>query len=88
MLGKVGRDPVLDWEKFRIGDEVLRTRVNVPLVETPSTGEPLLSAGSLSWSRTDVRTGDVIGNDSSTGFRGVRTLLGDCAGLAGRNCGE
>lgn len=88
MLGRVGRDPVLDWERFRIGDEGRRTRVNVPLVEVPNTGEPLLSAGNRSWSRTDVRTGDVIGNDSSTGFRGVRTLLGDCAGLAGRKWGE
>lgn len=88
MLGRAGREPVLDWEKFRIGDDVRRARVRVPLVEAPRTGEPLRSAGSRSWSRTEVRTGDVMGNASSTGFRGVRTRLGDCAGLAGRSCGE
>jgi hypothetical protein len=67
---------------FRKGEEVRRRRDM--LAEDVSPGEVLLSEGCLSWSRTDVRTGDVRGNPSSAGFLGVRERLGD-EGLAGRS---
>lgn len=86
--GKTERELVLGGAKLRSGDAG-RRRFMV-LKEVPRIGEVLLSPGvdRRSGSRTEVRTGDVGGNASSTGFRGVRTRLGDPDGLAGRSCGE
>lgn len=87
--GKSERELVLEGAKLRSGDAGRRRRFMV-LIEEPRIGEVLLSPGVdlRSVSRTEVRTGDVGGNASSTGFRGVRTRLGDPEGLAGRSCGE
>lgn len=74
-------DPAL-MGGFRNGDEVRRRRD--VLADDVSPGEVLRSEDCLSWSSTDVRTGDVRGNPSSAGFLGVRTRLGE-EGLAGRN---
>lgn len=82
--GSMGMEPVLECVTLRRGDDGRRIRAGV-LVEIPMTGELLLLSGwRRSGSRTDDRMGDVGGKASSTGFRGIRTRLGDCEGLAGR----
>lgn len=58
------------------------------LVELPRLGELLRSECLRSGSSTDVLTGEAGGKASSSGFRGVRTLLGEPEGLLGRSCGE
>lgn len=84
--GYVTNDPVLEWVTVRRGDEGRRSRAGV-LVETPKMGELLLLSPCLrSGSRTEARTGEVGGKDSSVGFRGARTRLGELEGLAGRCC--
>lgn len=73
------------------GDDDLLRRLD-SMVGGPRTGELLRSAvARLSRSRTLVRTGDVGGKASSTGFLGVRIRIrlgeAELEGLAGRSCG-
>lgn len=55
--------------------------------DIPRIGELLRSTCLLSASSTEVRIGESGGKASSAGLRGVRFLLGDLAGLAGRRGG-
>lgn len=83
--GTPGREPVLECARLRRGDEgLLSLGADSP---TPRFGALLLSVSFRSVSRTETRVGDE-GNDSSAGFRGTRTRLGDPDGLWGRNWGE
>lgn len=82
------KEPVLELDMARKGDAGRCSRAGV-LVEVPKMGELLLrSPWRRSGSRTEARTGDVGGKDSSTGFRGMRIRLGEFEGLAGRLCGR
>lgn len=83
--GMAVREPVLECDRFRRGEEGRRRRA---LVDTPRLGELLLSLCRRSGSKTDDRTGEGGGKASSAGFRGVRTRLGEPDGLAGRIWGE
>jgi hypothetical protein len=81
--GRTEREPLLELLAVRKGDEGRRMRPEL-LLEIPRPGELLLSVGVRSGSKTDERTGERGGNDSSSGFRGVRTLLGEPEGLSER----
>ena len=84
--GTAGVGPPPAWA-LRSGEGGRRS-LGTLLVETPRIGELLRSGCLRSGSRTEVRTGEGGGNDSSRGFRGVRILLGEPEGLLGRSCGE
>lgn len=74
---------MLEDVKDRRGEDGRRSRAGV-LVEMPIMGEVLRLSCLCSGSITEVRTGEIGGKDSSAGFRGIRTLLGDADGLPGR----
>lgn len=83
--GIIGGGATAGGLRFR-GEAGLRTFGK--LVKLPKLGELLRSACRRSGSKTDVRTGEGGGKASSSGLRGVRTLLGEPEGLLGRSCGE
>lgn len=80
---------LLEGGMDRKGDDVLRRRDEEDELDRLRLGERLRSdEDRRSPSNTDDRTGEVNGNPSSAGLRGVRTRLGEADGLAGRSCGE
>lgn len=94
--GEDVKDDVEDVEElccaaYRNGEDGLRERVKLDPAGRPRIGELLLSTAwsicssgmtPLSLTLRSERTG-ITGNASSTGFRGIRTRLGDPSGLAG-----
>ena len=84
------------WDPYRRGEDGRRERVKLVLDGRPSTGD-LLRSIALGVSSSERPPSSVIflnerfgmtGKTSSAGFRGVRFLLGDPKGLAGRCVGD
>lgn len=97
MVGAVPEALVGCWATYRRGEAGRCVRVRLLFVGIPNIGEMLRSEGIIGDSRGDVggispmfasaRWG-IPGKISSTGFLGVRTRLGEPAGLAGRWIGD
>jgi hypothetical protein len=82
--GKAEYSVAAGWLMWRRGDDG-RCKRAAALLGGPRPGEVLRSWW---WSRTDDRTGDTGGKDSSTDLRGGRIRWGEPRGLSGRAWGR